>query len=54
MKASDLISNYEISKNGTVTQASIKTGISVTSIANNLAGLSKKTKIGIWEYLHKN
>lgn len=37
-----------------ITQASIETGISVTSIANNLAGLSKKTKIGIWEYLHKN
>ena len=33
-----------------ITQASIETGISVTSIANNLAGLSKKTKIGRWEY----
>lgn len=32
-----------------LTQASNKTGTSITSISNNLKGLSKTTKIGIWK-----
>lgn len=34
-----------------LTEASKKTGVSITSISNNLSGLSKKTKVGVWEYL---
>ena len=33
-----------------ITEASIKKGISVGSIHNNINGLSKKTKLGKWEY----
>lgn len=31
--------------------ASLKTGISITCISNNLRGLSKSTKAGVWKYL---
>lgn len=34
-----------------LTDASIKTGIKLTSIGNNLNGLSKSTKAGVWKYL---
>lgn len=34
-----------------ITEASIQTGIKITSISNNLKGLSKNTKVGKWEYL---
>jgi group I intron endonuclease len=37
-----------------IKEASLKTGIGITSISNNLKGLSKKTKIGIWEYYQTN
>jgi group I intron endonuclease len=38
-----------------LTDASNKTGVSITSISNNLNGLSKTTKIGIWRiYEHQN
>ena len=33
-----------------ITEASIKTGVSITSINNNLVGLSAKTKKGVWTY----
>ena len=33
-----------------LTEASMQTGISITSISNNLKGLSNLTKIGKWEY----
>jgi len=32
-----------------LTEASIKTGIKISTISNNLKGLSKKTKYGIWK-----
>ena len=34
-----------------ITEASLQTGIGMTSIHNNLTGLSKSTKVGKWEYL---
>tara|TARA_R110000851_G_C12661114_1_gene521437 strand:+ start:74 stop:490 length:417 start_codon:yes stop_codon:yes gene_type:complete len=37
-----------------ITSASLKKGISITSINNNLRGLSKTTKLGKWEYKVKN
>lgn len=38
-----------------ITEASLKTGVLVSSICNNIKGLSKKTKLGIWKiYEHKN
>lgn len=37
-----------------ITKASIDCGISITSISNNLKGLSKTTKLGVWEYQVKN
>lgn len=37
-----------------MTIASKYTGVSVTSIHNNIKGLSKKTKIGKWEYYVQN
>lgn len=36
-----------------ITDASKKTGVSVSSIANNLTGRSKRTKKYIWEYKNK-
>lgn len=33
-----------------LTIASIEKGILKSSIANNLSGLSKKTKVGVWKY----
>lgn len=32
-----------------ITEASIKTGVKITSIHNNIKGLSKTTKLGIWK-----
>jgi len=37
-----------------ITKASRQTGVSITSIHNNIKGLSKTTKAGIWEYKHQN
>lgn len=37
-----------------LTEASKITGISISSIHNNMKGLSMKTKIGKWEYLLQN
>lgn len=37
-----------------LTEASTQTGIKITSISNNLKGLSKNTKVGKWEYLQTN
>jgi group I intron endonuclease len=38
-----------------LTEASLKYNILVSSISNNIKGLSKKTKVGIWKiYEHKN
>ena len=37
-----------------ITQASIETGLKVSSIHNNIKGLSKLTKVGKWEYQHQN
>lgn len=38
-----------------ITEASIKTGVGISSICNNIKGLSKTTKIGIWKvYQHEN
>ena len=45
-----IILNGEI-KYDSITEASKITGIGITSICNNLKGLSKTTKAGIWEYL---
>lgn len=36
-----------------IKEASNKTGILISSIANNLTGISKKTKIGVWKYVAK-
>ncbi len=44
-----VILNNELIFNS-LTEASLKTGVSITSIANNLKGLSKLTKKGKWEY----
>jgi hypothetical protein len=33
-----------------ITIASIEMGVSCSSILNNIKGLSKKTKVGIWNY----
>lgn len=33
-----------------ITVASKKTDVGITSIHNNLKGLSKSTKVGVWEY----
>jgi hypothetical protein len=43
-----VILNKELIFNS-ITDASIKTGLCISSIHNNLKGLSKTTKIGIWE-----
>jgi group I intron endonuclease len=37
-----------------ITIASKETGVSVSAILNNIKGLSKKTKVGIWNYKAKN
>lgn len=37
-----------------ITMASKKTNVSITSIHNNIKGLSKSTKIGIWDYQRTN
>lgn len=37
-----------------ITEASLQTGVSVSSIHNNLKGLSKKTKKGTWNYKQVN
>lgn len=38
-----------------ITEASHETGVSVTSISNNINGLSKTTKKGVWKiYQQKN
>lgn len=37
-----------------ITLASIDTGVSTSSIHNNIKGLSKKTKVGKWDYYHQN
>ena len=36
-----------------ITQAAHEMGISITSISNNLSGLSKTTKVGKWSYRQK-
>ena len=36
-----------------ITIASKETGVSISSIHNNIKGLSKSTRIGIWSYKHK-
>lgn len=38
-------------KFNSITEASKHFNCSIGSIANNLIGISKKTKFGIWEYL---
>lgn len=37
-----------------ITEASLKTGLSTATIHNNINGLSKKTKLGEWKYLETN
>jgi hypothetical protein len=37
-------------KFNSITEASLKMGVSIGSISNNLSGLSQLTKIGKWEY----
>lgn len=37
-----------------ITLASLNTGVSVSAIHNNIKGLSKKTKVGIWNYYKQN
>ena len=37
-----------------ITEASNETGVSISSIHNNIKGLSKTTKIGTWEYEQQN
>lgn len=34
-----------------ITEASNMTGVSISAICNNLKGLSKKTKMGVWKYV---
>jgi hypothetical protein len=44
----------DIHKYPSITIASIDVGISISSIHNNLKGLSKSTKIGKWKYQQMN
>lgn len=37
-----------------ITEASLETGVLTTSISNNINGLSKKTKVGIWKIYQDN
>lgn len=58
--AKNVVPIFSIDTNGyikhysSITEASKKTGISITSISNNLSGLSKKAGKLLWEYQHKN
>ena len=58
--AKNAVPIFSIDTNGyikhysSITEASRKTGISITSISNNLCGLSKKAGKLLWEYQHKN